>query len=145
MFVCLFVWGLSSHSKIFHSYWDVTITGEGLQILTYARHSWPLSNKGISVTHLLWHGAFVYNGRLQGPVTLTQVYCGAFSSGAVTTCFYDLGMSRPEFEHPNFRLGGGQRSYPLLNRRGFLTRIPLKCYVYECICETHAYVHKKQS
>ena len=24
-----------------------------------------------SVQHLLWHGAFVYNGHLQGPVTLT--------------------------------------------------------------------------
>ena len=38
LFVCLFVRGLSSHSRIFHSYADVTITGEGLQILTYARH-----------------------------------------------------------------------------------------------------------
>mgnify|MGYP003691732393 CR=1 FL=1 len=27
-----FVWGFSSHSRIFHSYGDVTITGEGLQI-----------------------------------------------------------------------------------------------------------------
>ena len=36
---CLVVWGLSSHSRIFHSYGDVTITGEGLQIFTYARHS----------------------------------------------------------------------------------------------------------
>ena len=25
--------------EFFHSYGDVTITGEGLQILTYARHS----------------------------------------------------------------------------------------------------------
>ena len=25
----LFVWGFSSHSRIFHSYGDVTITGEG--------------------------------------------------------------------------------------------------------------------
>ena len=39
LFVCLFVWGLSSNSKIFHSYGDASITGEGLQILTYARHS----------------------------------------------------------------------------------------------------------
>ena len=31
LFVCLFVGGLSSHSRIFHSY-------EELQILTYARH-----------------------------------------------------------------------------------------------------------
>ena len=31
---------------MFHSYKDVTITGEGLQILTYARHSWPFSREG---------------------------------------------------------------------------------------------------
>ena len=29
-----FVWGFSSHSRIFHSYGDVTINGEGLQIFT---------------------------------------------------------------------------------------------------------------
>ena len=29
---------LSSHSRIYHSYGDVTITFAGLQILTYARH-----------------------------------------------------------------------------------------------------------
>ena len=43
---CLFVWGLSSHSRIFHSYWDVTIASEGLHIFTYARHSWPLNSEG---------------------------------------------------------------------------------------------------
>ena len=63
MFVCF--WGLSSHSRIFHSYDDVTITGEGLQILTYARHSWPLSSEGSL--------ASVYNGHLRGPVTLTLI------------------------------------------------------------------------
>mgnify|MGYP003692507677 CR=1 FL=1 len=42
-FVCL---DLSSHSRLFHSYGDVTITGEGLPILTFARHSWPLSSVG---------------------------------------------------------------------------------------------------
>ena len=30
-FFCL-VWGLSSHSRIFHSYGDLTITGEGWRI-----------------------------------------------------------------------------------------------------------------
>ena len=48
---CLFVCRLSSHSRIFHSYGDVTITGEGLQILTYARHSWPLSSEGSLACH----------------------------------------------------------------------------------------------
>ena len=47
--------GFTSHSRIFHSYGDVTNTNEGLQILTYTRYSWRLS----SVLHLLWHGSFV--------------------------------------------------------------------------------------
>ena len=34
----LFVWGFSSHSRIFLSYGDVTISGEGLQILAFERH-----------------------------------------------------------------------------------------------------------
>ena len=51
LFVMLFVWSLSSHSRIVHSYGDVTIAGEGLQILTYARHSWPLSSKGSLTCH----------------------------------------------------------------------------------------------
>ena len=42
---------LSSHSKIFHSYGDVTIAGEGLQILTYARHLGPLSSEGSLTFH----------------------------------------------------------------------------------------------
>ena len=49
---CLvFVWCFSSHSIIFHSYRDVTITGEGLQILTYAGHSWSLSSEGSLAFH----------------------------------------------------------------------------------------------
>ena len=35
--VCLF-WDFSSHSRIFHSFGDIPITSEGLQILTYAWH-----------------------------------------------------------------------------------------------------------
>ena len=70
-FVCLFG-GFSSHSRIFHLYGDVTIAGEGLQVLTYVRHSWSFQQWGFfSVPHLLWHGASVYNGHLPGPVTLS--------------------------------------------------------------------------
>ena len=54
-FVCLFVWSFSSHSRIFHSLRDVTNAGEGLQILTFARHLWPLSNES-SLAYLMWHG-----------------------------------------------------------------------------------------
>ena len=35
----------------FYSYGDVTITDEGLQILTYARHSSPLSSEGSLACH----------------------------------------------------------------------------------------------
>ena len=42
-FVCV---GVFVSLENFHSYGDVTITGEGLQILTYARHSWSLSSEG---------------------------------------------------------------------------------------------------
>ena len=51
LFVCLFVWSLLSHSRIFHPYGDVTMAGEGLQSLTYAWHSWPLSSKGSLTCH----------------------------------------------------------------------------------------------
>ena len=37
--------------EFFHSYGDVTMTGERLQILTYAQHSWPLSSKGSLACH----------------------------------------------------------------------------------------------
>ena len=51
MSICLFVWCLSSHLRIFHSYGDVTIASEGLQILTYALHSLSLSSEGSLTFH----------------------------------------------------------------------------------------------
>ena len=45
----VFVWGFSSHSRIFHLYGNVTINGERLQILIYARHSRPLSSERLAV------------------------------------------------------------------------------------------------
>ena len=51
IWICLLVWSLSSHTRIFHSYGNVTIAGEVLKILTYARHSWPLSSEGSLACH----------------------------------------------------------------------------------------------
>ena len=113
---CLFVWDLSSRSRICHSYGDVTIAGEGLQILT---NVWPLSSEGSLACH-----TYRYCDTLHPFIMVisedsdTHTYCQAFSSGAVTTCFYDLGLSRLGFEHPTFRLRG-QRSSLLRHRRGF--------------------------
>ena len=47
----LVVWSLSSHSRVFHSYVDVTIAGEGLHILTYGNHLWTLSSESSLTLH----------------------------------------------------------------------------------------------
>ena len=49
--VCMFAWGFSSHSIIFHWNGDVIINGERLKMLIYARHSWPLSSEAILACH----------------------------------------------------------------------------------------------
>ena len=51
MSISLNVWYITPQSRIFHSYGDVTITGEGLQILTYALHSWSSSSEGSFACH----------------------------------------------------------------------------------------------
>ena len=49
--ICLFVCSLSSQSRMFHWFGNVTITGEGLQILTTDRHSLSLSSEGSLACH----------------------------------------------------------------------------------------------
>ena len=112
--VCL----LSSHSRIFNSYRDVTITGEGLQILTYARHSWSLNSESSLACQTYCDTAHPFIMVISWTRD-TQTCYRAFSGGAVTICFYDLGLSRLEFEHPTFRLLG-QHSNRLRHRRGLL-------------------------
>ena len=101
---CSFVWVLSSHLRIFHSYGDVSITREGLQILTYAQHSRPLSSEGSLACHTYCdtgHPSIMVISKTRD----THTCCQAFSSGAVTTCLYDLGLSQLGFEHSTFRFG----------------------------------------
>ena len=48
---CLFVYGITSLFRIFHSYGDVIITGECLHILTYTQ---PIEQSGFfRVPHIL--------------------------------------------------------------------------------------------
>ena len=86
--------GLSSHSRIVHSYGDVTIRAANFVLYM-----------------LVTHGHWAVR------VRDTDTYCWAFSSGAVTTCFYDLVLSWLNFEHPTFRMRG-ERSNPLRHHRG---------------------------
>ena len=111
----MFVWGFSSHSRIFHSNIDAIITSEGMQILTYTLYSvfmdiahWGFFNR----THKLWHGTTLYNGDLRGLVTLSP-----FCSGCVTTCIKDLGLSRPGNE-PRFSVSKAN-TLPLRHHGGF--------------------------
>ena len=79
-----------------------------------------------SVTNLLWHGIpfikfvmsyFVCCVKHQSsPRTCyTHTCCRAIGSGAVTTCYDDLGLSRLGFEHPAFRMLS-ERYYRLRHR-----------------------------
>ena len=71
--------GFLSHSRIFHSYGDVTIAGEGLQNLTYTRHSWLLNSERSLGCHTYWDtGTSVYNGHLRRPVTLAGYKISSF-------------------------------------------------------------------
>ena len=76
MFVCL---GVSSRSRFFHSFEDVTITAESLHT---TRHSLPLNSEGFfNVPHILcnshllssvWQHSYHFLGQRK-PMTLTLV------------------------------------------------------------------------
>ena len=72
LYVCLF--GVYRPTReFFHSYGDVTITGEGLQILTYAQHPWPLSSEGSLACHTYCDKGHPFIMVLPGPVALTPI------------------------------------------------------------------------
>ena len=105
LFVCLFVF---SRSPPFFTHVETSTfiyrwRAANFDLCSAATEQWRF----FSVPHLLWHGASIYNGHLLGHRTRDiYTYCRALSSGADTTCFYDLGLSRQGFEHPAFRLRG---------------------------------------
>ena len=119
LFVCLgFFVPLENFSLIWrrhHYRWRVA--NFGLRWALMAIEQWGF----FSVAHLLWHGASVYKCHLRGRVTLTPI-----DSAALTTCFYDLGLSRLGFEPQTFRLRG-ERSKRLSHRRGLIWHNILLC------------------
>ena len=104
---------------MFHSYGDVTINGEGLQILTYTQHS--MSRKG----SLAWH---TYCDAEHSHVMVISEdpwhshFCGSFA------CFNDLGLSRQWFEQPTIRMRG-DRSNQMQHRRGFFGKWKFRLYL----------------
>ena len=72
--------------------------------LTNARDSLFLSSECFLTCH---HYCDMGNPEWSSPMTRdAQTYYPAFSSVAVTTCFYDLCLSRLGLEHPNFCMQG---------------------------------------
>ena len=102
LFVWLFVWGYTFHSTFFHPYGDVTATGEGLHILTFTRHWWPLNSDG-SLPYM--YHTYCDRGPpfipLISRICDTHSYCRAFGSEAVTTSLRSVaaGIQTPNLPH----------------------------------------------
>ena len=113
LFVCLF--GFIVLLENFSLIWRRPLAGEGL-LFTYARHSWPFSSEGFLACHTYCDtghpSIIVISEDPWHSHVLPRV-----GSRAVTTCFYDLGLSRLGFKHPSFRLRG-ERSNPMRHRPG---------------------------
>ena len=77
------------------SYGNATITGEGLQILTYTRHWWPLSSEGYLACQ-----TYSDTGIRSSPRTsdASSHQFPSACSEVVTTCSNDLRLSRPGIE-----------------------------------------------
>ena len=105
LFVCLFAWGFSCHSMNYVLIWRRRHYGGGLQVLTYARHLWPLSSEDYLACHTFFETGQPFI-MVISETRDTHTYCLEFVSAAVTICFYDLGLSRLGFELPTLRLRG---------------------------------------
>ena len=80
---CLIVYSLSSHSRIFMSYRDITITNEGLQKFGLCMVIWRREES--RVLYLLWHGTLVYTVFSKeppclGPSRQARVHCWPYPS-----------------------------------------------------------------
>ena len=94
---------------------DFSITDEW-RLKTYTLHSWPLSIGSSLACHIYCDtGRPVY--KWSSARTLdTHTCCRVFSSGAVTTCVYDLDLSRLGFEQVTFCMQSDS-SYWLPNKK----------------------------
>ena len=82
--------------------------------------------------HLLWHKPSQWSSPRSRD---TCTCCRAFSSAAVTSCFYDLGLSRLGFEQPTSRMQD-ERS----NRRIVAGKFNIHIlYTYTLCIQTNSY------
>ena len=88
---CLFVRGLSLHPRIFHSFWNVTITSKGFKFDLYPTLMAIEQCGFFNVPNLLRHEPTLYNGHLRWPLTYTLV-AERFGTEAVHSCFKDMSV-----------------------------------------------------
>ena len=100
MFVCLFVKGFSTQSRIFHLYGDLCSAS---MVINQWRFYCDMGHSFIMfISEDAWH--------IHSLVSVWQWSCHYL--------FYDLGLSRLGIEHPTFPLRG-KRSNRLHHQRGF--------------------------
>ena len=110
--------GVASQSKIFHPFGAIPIAGEGLQILTYAQHFWPLSSEGSLACHTYYDTGHPFIM----VISEDPWHSHLMSSVWQWSCYYlfkDFDLSRLGFEHQTFCLQD-ERSNPLRHHRGFM-------------------------
>ena len=113
-FVCV---GYSSHLRI-HSYGEVTITGEGVQILSYAQHSWPLSSEGSLACHTYYDTGQPFMMVISEDPWHSHLL-PSFWQWSCHYLFLRLRSTVAGIRTPNFRLRG-ERSNRLSHRLGNL-------------------------
>ena len=112
-FVCLFVC-LSSHSNVFHSYRDVTITGKGLQIFTFAWYLGLFSSEGALACHTYCDTGYPFIMVISEDPRHTPI-----AKRLAVEVSLEWGLSQMGFEHPTFRYPlRGERSNRLRHKRG---------------------------
>ena len=121
----LFVWGFSSHLRI-HSHGEVTITGEGVQILTYAQHSWPLSSEGSLACHTYYDTGQPFI-MVISEETWHSHLLPSFWQWSCHYLFLRLRSTVAGIRKPNFRLRG-ERSNRLSHRLG---NLPFRSHLFK--------------
>ena len=110
VYVCFCLGTPNKNSRIFHSYGDVTITDEGLQILTYTWHSWPLSSEGSLACHTYCdtvHQGFFFLGGV--PFWIFLIFHWALGT------FFNSVYSCSSYQKTSLMKNNSNRNYFMLN------------------------------
>ena len=115
-FCLLFIWGFSSHSRIFTHMEMSPLSVKDCKTMLGTQGHWAVRIPK-RATHTLTRVIRLYWSSRR--TCDTHTFCRALSSGAGTTCFHDLVLSRLGFKHPTVSILD-ERSDRLSHPRGLL-------------------------